>query len=74
MCKTIVIGNMGVGKTSLVRRFVNNSFQNDYKATIGVDFEVQQFRILNTNFNMQIWDTAGAGNFPQKILSLFMRF
>jgi small GTP-binding protein len=62
MCKTIVVGNMGVGKTSLVRRFVNNSFQNDYKATIGVDFEVQQFRILNNNFNMQIWDTAGAGN------------
>ena len=54
---------MGAGKTSLVQRFVNDSFHNDYKATIGVDFEVEQFRILNLPFNLQIWDTAGQERF-----------
>ena len=54
---------MGVGKTSLVQRFVNGSFNNDYKATIGVDFEVEQFKILNIPFNLQIWDTAGQERF-----------
>ena len=43
---------MGVGKSSLVQRFVNDSFHNDYKATIGVDFEVEQFRILSIPFNL----------------------
>jgi small GTP-binding protein len=61
--KIIVIGDMGVGKSSLVQRFVNDSFSNDYKATIGVDFEVEQFQILNIPFQIQIWDTAGQERF-----------
>ncbi|CAF1057330.1 unnamed protein product, partial [Brachionus calyciflorus] len=50
-------------KTSLIQRFVSNSFNNDYKSTIGVDFEVEQFNILNLLFNLQIWDTAGQERF-----------
>lgn len=61
--KTIIIGNMGTGKSSLVQRFVHNSFCADYKATIGVDFEVEQFEILGVPFNLQIWDTAGQERF-----------
>lgn len=54
---------MGVGKSALVQRFVNDSFSNDYKATIGVDFEVEQFQVLNVPFNLNIWDTAGQERF-----------
>jgi small GTP-binding protein len=54
---------MGVGKSALVQRFVNDSFSNDYKATIGVDFEVEQFQVLNAPFSCQIWDTAGQERF-----------
>jgi small GTP-binding protein len=54
---------MGTGKTSLVQRFVNNSFTREYKSTIGVDFEVENFHILSVPFNMQIWDTAGQERF-----------
>ena len=54
---------MGVGKTSIVQRFVKDSFHNDYKATIGVDFEIEQFKILSLPFNIQIWDTAGQERF-----------
>jgi small GTP-binding protein len=63
MSKIIIVGDVSVGKTSLVQRFVTNSFNHDYKATIGVDFEIEKFQILKTNFNLQIWDTAGQERF-----------
>lgn len=54
---------MAVGKTSLISRFVHNSFNKDYKSTIGVDFEVERFQILSIPFNLQMWDTAGQERF-----------
>ena len=63
MSKIIIVGDVSVGKTSLVQRFVTNSFNHDYKATIGVDFEIEKFQILKTTFNLQIWDTAGQERF-----------
>lgn len=59
----IIIGDMGVGKTSIVQRFVKDHFDSNYKATIGVDFEIEQFKILSLPFNIQIWDTAGQERF-----------
>lgn len=63
VAKSIVIGDSGVGKTCLVNRYCRNLFDRDYKATIGVDFEVERFMILDQEFNMQIWDTAGQERF-----------
>ena len=63
ICKMIVIGDVSVGKTSLVNRFCKQVFDNDYKATIGVDFEVERFEILNAPFTLQMWDTAGQERF-----------
>lgn len=63
VAKSIVIGDSAVGKTCLVNRYCRNLFDRDYKATIGVDFEVERFMILDQEFNMQIWDTAGQERF-----------
>lgn len=63
ICKMIVIGDVGVGKTSLVTRFCKSAFDKDYKATIGVDFEVERFEILGCPFTLQMWDTAGQERF-----------
>lgn len=63
VAKAIVLGDSGVGKTSLVNRYCRDLFDRDYKATIGVDFEVERFMILDQEFNMQIWDTAGQERF-----------
>nr|KAF7406600.1 hypothetical protein H0235_014256 [Vespula pensylvanica] len=61
--KVIVIGDVAVGKTSLVNRFCHKLFDNNYKATIGVDFEVERFDLLGVPFHLQIWDTAGQERF-----------
>ncbi|KAJ8681589.1 hypothetical protein QAD02_017381 [Eretmocerus hayati] len=61
--KVIVLGDVAVGKTALVNRFCHKSFDTNYKATIGVDFEVERFDILGVPFNLQIWDTAGQERF-----------
>ncbi|XP_072381188.1 ras-related protein Rab-34 [Diabrotica undecimpunctata] len=63
MSKIIVIGDVSVGKTCLVNRFCKKIFDGNYKATIGVDFEVENFLILNVPFALQIWDTAGQERF-----------
>ncbi|KAJ9575071.1 hypothetical protein L9F63_007732, partial [Diploptera punctata] len=61
--KAIFLGDVAVGKTCLVNRFCHQIFDSNYKATIGVDFEVERFDILQVPFNLQIWDTAGQERF-----------
>lgn len=63
VAKCIVVGDISVGKTTLINRYVNDVYSSDYKATIGVDFEVQKFDILGRPFTLQIWDTAGQSRF-----------
>nr|XP_020763021.1 ras-related protein Rab-36 isoform X2 [Odocoileus virginianus texanus] len=43
--------------------FCKNVFNHDYKATIGVDFEIERFEVAGTPFSLQIWDTAGQEKF-----------
>lgn len=52
--KCIFVGDISVGKTCLINRFGYNVFTNNYKTTIGVDFDVQKFSILNIPFNLQV--------------------
>ncbi|XP_064612149.1 ras-related protein Rab-34-like [Liolophura sinensis] len=63
ICKAVLVGDVAVGKTSFVNRFCHDIFDRDYKATIGVDFEVEKFSILGIPFTLQIWDTAGQERF-----------
>jgi len=63
MFKVILIGEISVGKTSLMRRFVHRSFANDTKGTIGADFMVKEIREGDKIITLQIWDTAGGERF-----------
>ncbi len=58
--KTILVGDFKVGKTSLINRFVRNTFEADYTSTIGVDLS-EKLVTLNEDTNIQfiIWDIAG---------------
>lgn len=59
LLKVIILGDSGVGKTSLMNQYVNQKFSNQYKATIGADFLTKEVMIDDRLVTMQIWDTAG---------------
>ncbi|XP_057684995.1 ras-related protein Rab-34-like [Corythoichthys intestinalis] len=61
--KVIVVGDLAVGKTCLINRFCKDIFDKNYKATIGVDFEMERFEVLGVPFSLQLWDTAGQERF-----------
>ncbi|XP_067642783.1 ras-related protein Rab-34 isoform X2 [Eurosta solidaginis] len=61
--KVILIGDVAVGKTTMVNRFCFDKFAEKYKATVGVDFEIENFNILGQNFTLEMWDTAGQERF-----------
>ncbi|XP_042298799.1 ras-related protein Rab-34 [Sceloporus undulatus] len=61
--KIIVVGDLSVGKTCLINRFCKDTFDKNYKATIGVDFEMERFEVLGVPFSLQLWDTAGQERF-----------
>lgn len=61
--KVIVVGDLAVGKTCLINRFCKDAFDKNYKATIGVDFEMERFEVMGIPFSLQLWDTAGQERF-----------
>jgi len=63
LLKVIILGDSGVGKTSLMGQFVSHKFSNQYKATIGADFLTKEVQIDDRLVTMQIWDTAGQERF-----------
>lgn len=63
LLKVVILGNGGVGKSSLMNRFVNNEFDAQSFHTIGVEFLNKDIHINDTTFTMQIWDTAGQERF-----------
>jgi Ras-related protein Rab-7A len=61
--KIIVLGDSGVGKTSLLVRYVDNKFSLATKSTIGADFLSKQIEVDDQAVTLQIWDTAGQERF-----------
>ena len=61
--KILTIGESGVGKTCILRRFVENKFLKNHLATIGIDFKTKTLNINNQEFKLKIWDTAGQERF-----------
>ncbi len=57
MAKVVLLGEMGVGKTTLLNSFMGN--QGVSKATVGNDFKKKDLRVENTIVTLQVWDTAG---------------
>ena len=57
--KMILIGDSGVGKTNILNRYINNTFSETTKSTVGVGLGTKVEEYNNTKIKVQIWDTAG---------------
>jgi small GTP-binding protein len=62
LAKLIIIGDFGVGKSSLIRRFSENTFM-DRSPSIGVDFKLKTVEVEDKLIKLQVWDTAGQERF-----------
>ncbi|XP_069783189.1 ras-related protein Rab-35-like [Narcine bancroftii] len=70
--KLLIIGDSGVGKSSLLLRFADNTFSGSYITTIGVDFKIRTVDVHGEKVKLQIWDTAGQERF-RTITSTYYR-
>ena len=61
--KLILIGSSGVGKSSILKRYIQKIFEEEYTCTIGVDFFMKSLNISNKSIKLQLWDTAGTEKF-----------
>uniref|UniRef100_A0A8C7TRL6 Ras-related protein Rab n=1 Tax=Oncorhynchus mykiss TaxID=8022 RepID=A0A8C7TRL6_ONCMY len=61
--KILVIGDLGVGKTSIIKRYVHQNFSPNYRATIGVDFALKVLNWDHETVRLQLWDIAGQERF-----------
>ena len=67
--KLVFLGEQCVGKTSLITRFMYDSFDSTYQATIGIDFLSKTMYLEDRTVRLQLWDTAGQERFRSLIPS-----
>ena len=67
--KLVFLGDQGVGKTCIINRFVYDSFDKNYQATIGIDFLSKTMYLEDRTVRLQLWDTAGQERFRSLIPS-----
>ena len=65
--KMIFLGDQGTGKSSILNRFVNDKFDPNYQATIGLDFNSKNVKIDNQDVRLLLYDTAGQEKFRSLI-------
>jgi Ras-related protein Rab-1A len=61
--KILLIGDSGVGKSTIMTKFTHDKFSEVYVSTIGVDFSIKNVEYENLHYKLQIWDTAGQERF-----------
>lgn len=67
--KLVFLGEQAVGKTSIITRFMYDTFDNNYQATIGIDFLSKTLYLEERAVRLQLWDTAGQERFRSLIPS-----
>ena len=63
LIKIVVVGDISVGKSSIVNRFCDNIYDDNLACTMGVDFQIKSMTIANKKIKLHIWDTAGQERF-----------
>jgi len=69
--KVEVVGDSEVGKTSILKKLINNEFDEEYTPTKGYEFSIYLIKVNNTSIKFQIWDMCGAENYRISLLQLY---
>ena len=69
--KIIIIGDSGVGKSSILKRAVKNTFDESYQNTIGFEFLLMHFSANDLKIKLQIWDTCGQETYRSLVQGFF---
>lgn len=70
--KIVLLGDSGVGKSSIAQRYCNDAFSDNYDVTIGGAYMQQKVNIDGTIVKMHIWDTGGSDRF-RSLVSMYYR-
>eukprot|EP00117_Sycon_ciliatum_P006847 scpid15801/ scgid10203/ Ras-related protein Rab-1B len=70
--KVLIVGNSGVGKSTILERFIGGDFRENLPKTIGVDFKTKTLKVDGSRAKLQLWDTAGQERF-RTITNTFYR-
>ncbi len=65
--KFVFLGDQGVGKSSIIQRYIQDSFNLDQSPTIGIDFSIKNIQIGEQTYKLHLWDTAGQERFKSLI-------
>ena len=69
----LILGDSGVGKTSLLLSYADNFFPESHIATIGIDSRIKPITIKNIDINLQLWDTSGQERFRSLTASFYRK-
>ncbi|MBD3228923.1 MAG: GTP-binding protein [Candidatus Lokiarchaeota archaeon] len=65
--KIVLLGDSGVGKTSIIDRYVNDRFKEKYQPTLGVDFLIKDLRVRGNKVKLVLWDIGGELQWRNKL-------
>ena len=71
--KYIMIGDSGVGKSSILNTYMTNNFDKNINSTIGVEFYTKEFKMDDKKFKIHLWDLAGQERFKSIIKSYYRK-
>ena len=69
--KLLIIGDSGVGKSSILMQYIDSVYADNYISTIGVDFKIKTIELDGKQIKLQVWDTAGQERFRTIISSYY---
>ncbi|XP_006628677.3 ras-related protein Rab-7b-like isoform X2 [Lepisosteus oculatus] len=69
--KIIILGALGVGKTSLLHQYIHQQFHEDYRSTLGASVLSKNITVDRSAVKLQIWDTGGQERFRAVVSSFY---
>ena len=74
ICKLVIVGDSGVGKTSFLSKFCDRYFPEEHFTTISPTFKNKIIKVQDKKIKLQIWDMPGYGSLGEKIKSYIIHF